>query len=278
MNRRLLSLAVAALALVALVAAAVPALGDDSVAPSFDRRASAGALARAKRALGLSRQARRAARLARNEASSAGDHAEEARAHANAATALGEENRSQLAAAQGDVRAVNARVDALRAQVEELAAQAGGGGKVVSAEAPALVSTASPTGEFEALGGPSVQLTVPPSGLIEVWAQVAIDDEEGGAVGLFEDGAEVDGIAEPEICGEDSALIDASGGGPGNFVLFASPPVPGVIGCTSAGAPAAILLSRPPGPHTYELRYAQCSCGGAPAEFKDRVLRIAPRR
>ncbi len=277
MNRRLFSLAVAALGLVALVAAAGPALGDDTVAPQLDRRASAGALARAKRALGLSRQARRAARLARDEAANAGDRAEEARARANSATALGEENRSQLATAQGDVRAVNARIDALKAEVEELAARDSGSGRVVSAEEPALVTTSSPTGEFEALGGPSLQFTVPPSGLIEVWAQVAINDEEGGAVGLFEDGQEVDGIAEPELCGDDSALIDASGGGPGGFVLFASPPVPGVIGCTSAGAPAAVLLSRPPGPHTYELRYAQCSCGGAPAQFKDRVLRVAPR-
>ncbi|HVY97395.1 MAG TPA: hypothetical protein VHA54_10595 [Solirubrobacterales bacterium] len=277
MNRRSLSLAVAALALVALVAAAVPALGDETVAARLDRPASASALAKAKRALGLSRQARRSARLAHNAAANAGDRAEEARARANAATALGEENRSQLATTQGGVREANARIDALKAQVEELAARAGGGGKVVSAEDPALVSTSSPTGEFEALGGPSVHVTVPPSGLIEVWAQVAINDDEGGAVGLFEDGHEVDGIAEAEICGDDSALIDASGGGPGGFALFATPPVPGVIGCTSAGAPAPVLLSRPPGPHTYELRYAQCSCGGAPAEFKDRVLRVAPR-
>ncbi len=247
-------------------------------APSLDRRASAGALARAKRALGLSRQARRAARLARSEAANAGDRAEEARAHANSATALGEENRSQMATAQGGLRAANARIDALQTQVEELAAQDAAGAKVVSAEEPALVSTSSPTGEFEALGGPSVQVTVPASGLIEVWAQVAINDGEGGGVGLFEDGHEVDGIAEPELCGDDSALIDAWGSGSGQFVVYATPPVPGVVGCTSAGAPAAVLLSRPPGPHTYELRYAQCSCGGAPAEFKDRTLRVAPRR
>jgi hypothetical protein len=283
-NRRSFSLAAAGLTLVALVAAAVPAFGDDALAPSLDRRASAGALARAQRALGLSRQARRVARRARGEAANAGFRAEEARAHANSATALGEENRSQLATAQGGVRSAHARLDtlkaqteALRAQVEDLAAQDRGGARVVSATEPGLVSTASPTGDFEALGGPSVEVTVPPSGFIEVWAQVAINDDEGGAVGLFEDGQEVDGIAEPEICGDDSALIDASGGGPGNFAVFATPPVPSVIGCTSAGAPAAVLLSRSPGPHTYELRYAQCSCGGAPAEFKDRVLRVAPR-
>lgn len=277
MNRRSISLAAAGLALVALVAAAVPAFGDDSVAPSLDRRASAGALARAQRALGLSRQARRLARRARAAAVNAGFRAEEARGHANAATALGEENRSQLVNAQGGVKAADARIDALEAQVRALAEQGGGGAEAVSATEPGLVSTSSPTGEYEALGGPSVQVTVPPSGLIEVWAQVAINDEEGGGVGLFEDGQEVDGVAEPELCGEDSALIDAVGAGPGNFVLYATPPVPGLIGCTSAGAPAAVLLSRPPGPHTYELRYAQCSCGGAPAEFKDRTLRVAPR-
>lgn len=277
MNRRSFSLAAAGLALVAFVAAAVPALGDDSVAPRLDRRASAGALARAQRALGLSRQARRVARRARAAAVNAGFRAEEARGHANAATALGEENRSQLVTAQGGVRAANARIDALEAQVEALAVQGGSAGKVVSATESSLVSTSSPTGEFEALGGPSVQVTVPPSGLVEVWAQVAINDDEGGGVGLFEDGQEVDGVAEAEICGDDSALIDATGGGPGGFVSYATPPVPGVIGCTSAGAPGSVLLQRSPGPHTYELRYAQCSCGGAPAEFKDRTLRVAPR-
>lgn len=276
MNRRSISLAAAGLALVALVAAAVPAFGDDSVAPSLDRRASAGALARAQRALGLSRQARRVARRARAAAVNAGFRAEEARGHANAATALAEENRSQLANAQGGVRAANARIDALEAQVKALVGQ-GAGGKIVSATEPGLVSTSSPTGEFEALGGPSVEVTVPSSGFIEVWAQVAINDDEGGGVGLFEDGQEVDGIAEPETCGDDSALIDAWGSGHGNFILYSTPPVPGVIGCTGAGAPAPVLLSRPPGPHTYELRYAQCSCGGAPAEFRDRTLRVAPR-
>ena len=49
MNRRLLGVVMAAAAIAVLVA--VPALGRDAVAPTFDRKASAGALVKAKRAL-----------------------------------------------------------------------------------------------------------------------------------------------------------------------------------------------------------------------------------
>jgi hypothetical protein len=37
-----------------------------------------------------------------------------------------------------------------------------------------------------------------------------------------------------------------------------------------------VLLQRPPGEHTYELRYSECVCGGE-AEFQNRVLRVGPR-
>jgi hypothetical protein len=275
-NRRLLPLAAAVAALTAVAAAAVPALGDERVAPRFDRAASAGALAKAKRALALARQASHESRVTRNVASGAEYHASEARTRAVLASGLAETDHDQLSS-------VRSRLDALELRLAKVEAEPrpidgiGERSPVISAREGSLVSTSSPSGEFEALGGPQVQVVVPASGLIEVWAQVAINDDEGGAVGLFEDGQEVDGISEPELCGDDSALIDAAGEGPGNFVLFATPPVPSVIGCAGAGAPAPVLLSRTPGIHTYELRYAQCSCGGAPAEFKDRVLRVAAR-
>ncbi|MET0558541.1 MAG: hypothetical protein ABW065_07700 [Solirubrobacterales bacterium] len=276
MNRRFPALAVCAAALVAFVVAAVPALGDDRVAPSFDRAASSAALAKAKRAITLARQARRDARIARTEATGADYRANDARTRAVLASVRADEDHELLTAARSRLDAMEVRLAKIEAEPRPIDG-IGESSPVSSATVPGLASSSSPSGEFEALGGPQVQVVVPSSGLIEVWAQVAINDDEGGGVGLFEDGQEVDGVSEPELCGDDSVVIDASGGGPGNFVVFATPPVPGLVGCGSAGAPAPILLKRQPGIHTYELRYAQCSCGGAPAEFKDRVLRVAPR-
>lgn len=269
MNRRLLVAAVSAAAIVALVLAAVPAFAVDTVAPTFDRKASAGAIAKAKRALRLSREARRMARRA-------GERAGEAQARANGAIALAEEDRSQLNATQAQLAALKKQVEGIKAP--ELP-------KVASAAASGLVTTNAVFGEYEALGGPSVEVTVPDSGLIEVWAQVGIEEEEGGAVGLYEDGAKITGISAAEFCGDPggiqdgSALIDMQGIGPGGqFVPAATPPNVGLLGCASAGAPSSVLLTRPAGRHTYELRYSECSCNpGGGAEFRDRVLRVAPR-
>ena len=275
MNRRPLSLAIAAIAVVGLVAAAVPAFARDTVAPTFDRQASAGALVKAKRALRLARQAQRTAR-------GAGDRAEEARAHANVANALAEENRTQLAAVRSQLNALKEKVEAPASLANDIVPEQT---KVVSAIEPGLVTTTGVFGEYEALGGPSVQVTVPASGLIEVWAQVEAEEEDGGAVGLYEDGAKIPEISAAEICGDPSgiqdgsALIDMQASGPGGqFIAAATPPIPGFLGCASAGAPAPVLLRRPLGTHTYELRYSECSCNpGGGAEFRNRVLRVAPR-
>jgi hypothetical protein len=139
-------------------------------------------------------------------------------------------------------------------------------------------STQSDT--YVPLGGPSVTLTVQPSGLVELWAQATLDDDEG-AVGPFRDGQLVPGQAS-DACGPDGdgALLDGDPsafgspltlgtGGGGNF---------GVAACGSLGPPEALLIQAPPGRRTFELRYAECSCaGGGTATFSDRSLRIAPR-
>jgi hypothetical protein len=138
------------------------------------------------------------------------------------------------------------------------------------------VTSTAPVGSYESKGGPSVTVTVPNSGLIEVWVQADIRDDEGGAVALYEDGNKVGGVSLPDACGDGAALIDMQGGGSGEFETFSTPPTLTFFGCASTGAPAPVLLSRPPGEHTYELRYSECSCGGS-AEFRNRVLRIGPR-
>ena len=149
---------------------------------------------------------------------------------------------------------------------------------VVSAQENGLVTTTAPQGAYEALGGPSVQVTVPASGLIEVWAQVDIRNDDGGTVALFEDGQEVPDISDEDFCGDDSALIETEGGGPGDFDTYSTPALRGIIGCNNTGAPSPVLLERPPGTHTYELRYSECQCGPGPgAEFQNRILRVGPR-
>jgi hypothetical protein len=161
------------------------------------------------------------------------------------------------------------RVDQLQADVDST--------RIASATAPGLVTSSAPIGSYEDLGGPSVQVTVPGSGLIEVWAQAEILDDDGGAIALFEDGQPVHDIADDTYCGDDSVLIEMQGGGSGDFVTFSTPPsVETILGCASTGAPSPVLLQRPPGEHTYELRYSECVCGGE-AEFQNRVLRVGPR-
>lgn len=167
------------------------------------------------------------------------------------------------------------RANKARKQAERTQAELDGTGIVSDTEAGLVTSTA-PIGSYEAKGGPSVEVTVPGSGLIEVWAQAEIRDDEGGAVALYEDGSKVRGISADDACGDGSALIDMQGGGTGEFETFSTPPTLTFFGCTSVGAPAPLLLDRPPGNHTYELRYSECSCGGS-AEFRNRVLRVGPR-
>jgi hypothetical protein len=142
------------------------------------------------------------------------------------------------------------------------------------ASAPGSVSTTSD--EYEALaGGPSLTATVPQSGFIEVIAQVATPDtSDEVAVGLFEDGAFVSGQA-TECGGPTSGtLFTTPGGGLGG--TYGTPASFGGISCSSTGAPGPVLFQRPPGTHTYELRYAVC-CPPGTAEVSDRKLWIGPR-
>lgn len=151
--------------------------------------------------------------------------------------------------------------------------------RVRSDEVAGAVASSAAFGDFEPLGGPSVEVTVPGSGLIEVWAQAEIADDNGGAIALYEDGQPVDRLADAEICGDESVLIDFQGaGGTGEFMTLSSPPsFDALLGCGDVGAASPVILRRPPGRHTYELRYSECSCGDV-ATFRNRLLRVAPRR
>jgi hypothetical protein len=149
--------------------------------------------------------------------------------------------------------------------------------KVVSSEDSGTVTTTS--GSYVDLGGPSVNVTVPAPGLVDVWAKVDIEDNsDGGAVALFADGQLVPGqaqICDPDI---DRALILWEGTGGGGPISVATPSA--IIGagggCGTLGPPGPVQIQVAPGTHTFELRYADpCPCGSS--QFSGRVLRVAPR-
>lgn len=129
-------------------------------------------------------------------------------------------------------------------------------------------------------GGPSVEVTVPASGLIEVWAQATMD--EAGAVSLYQDGAEMPG--QSENCGAPeggSGLFSGENLGGSGETFTVGTPAAGFF-CGTEGAPGPVLFQTTPGTHRYELRYASCGCGGggpeaSPVTFSARRLYVAPR-
>jgi hypothetical protein len=119
-------------------------------------------------------------------------------------------------------------------------------------------------------GGPSLTVTVPPSGLIQVAAS-AFGDAGSGAVSLYEDDAPMEDQGGDLCYGGVGTLFDVSGdlmqatfGTPGNV---------GGFGCATIGPPGPVLFETEPGEHVYELRYAYtgCSCG-TEATFSNRRL------
>ncbi|MEA2410352.1 MAG: hypothetical protein QOC77_913 [Thermoleophilaceae bacterium] len=117
--------------------------------------------------------------------------------------------------------------------------------------------------------GPSVTVTVPTSGLVEVYARVHIknDDANGdGQVGLRIDGAHA------EACGGNGLIIltpvttqdlDFTTGG----------------SCGTQGAGSSIMVTATPGTHTFDLVYGVGKGGGGSTtvHFSDRRLYVAPR-
>ena len=235
MSRKLMVLG---LAVVLVVAVAIPVVAQQRVVTPKLQKISKQALKKSKKALRTSRAALRQARFANQQAGAAGQAGAQAVAAAAAAQATVDSTRLQRASAAGPV------------------------------------TTSSET--FVALsGGPAVEVTVPPSGLIEVWAQATISED--GAVSLYEDGKPVPGQA--ELCGPGGAgVLFAVEGSLGEPIALATPAGPGIGLCGSIGAPAPVLFQTSPGTHTYELRYADCGCeGSAPSTFSERRLFVGPR-
>jgi hypothetical protein len=266
------------LALVIAAAVAIPALADPgpSAQSASVKGLSKRALAKAKDSLRQARGARRAANRAANAAEGAEDLARAAQGTASAAqsaatAAQGAATGAQKAATSASEKAGGAELNAKEAKAEVASTRP----KIGFAEG----SVATKSESFVKLsGGPSVAVTVPPTGLVQIWAQATVDGEDEGAVSLYEDGQPVAGQAE---CGDTKGvLFAASPITPGEPLLVGTPASqPGIIGCATLGAPGPVLFRSTTGEHTFELRYAACSCTGGPAEemtFSERRLVVQP--
>jgi hypothetical protein len=258
---------VVAIALVLALAVAAPTIG-----ATTNRGAIAeNALDIAKEARSVAKSAKRTANRARGAAQSALDIANGANAAANVAQSSANDAAAKADAASSTATGAATKADAVAAELA--------GAKTKTATANGTVTTDNET-TYQDLGGPSVTVTVPSSGLIEVAAQATLLD---GAVSLFEDGQQVPDQDPNDICSggggaspPTGVLFGAPGGGPP--IVLSTPASINFIGCGNTGPPTPVLFKTSPGQHTYALRYASCGCNApAPAEISDRFLAVTPR-
>lgn len=147
------------------------------------------------------------------------------------------------------------------------------------------VTTSSPTfAELPGSPGPSVTVTVPESGTIQVAASVVAVNGDG-AVSLYRDGVQMP--EQSDICVPDAGgglwlpgvLFDANADfNAPDPVRFATGAGAGLMGaCSTTGAPSQLVFQTTPGRHTFELRYALSGCGCSPAvSFSERKLWVTP--
>lgn len=251
MERRYL---VTALALVFALAAITPTLGAQSQTQSV--------LANANFSVKTAKAAKRIAKRARTIAYGARTTASAAETSADAAVKTADEAKNSANQAKVTADATAAELAALRSR---------------SDTDPGSVSTAEENA-FLDLGGPSVNVTVPASGLIEVAVQATIDED--GALSLFEDGQQVPGQDPNDFCetsaGLAGSLLNNSAGV--GVLTLATPAGPTLFSCGSLGPPVPVVFTTSPGQHTYDLRYADCGCdAGIDAVFSNRTLTVTPR-
>ena len=140
----------------------------------------------------------------------------------------------------------------------------------VTTDKASFISSASVTGSNATtstaptdLGGPSVTVTVPSGGVVELFAQADISVAGGGTptgrVDLFEPNLLA---SAPGIMGSQSTTFQTRRSSPG------SNDFDGVINATRAGW---ITLVPPPGTYTFSLRYETT---GGTATFQNRTLLV----
>jgi hypothetical protein len=245
------------LAAVIALAVTIPALAAGGAAKSGSVKSlSKRALAKAKLALRTSRGAKRSARAAA----------------ASAALAQIAASGAKVAATEAFAKAASAREVAGGAELKAGEAKEAFASTHVKADLVEGATTVTAE-KFEKRGGPAVALTVPASGMVQVWAQATVEEE--GDVSLYEDNEQVPGQAECAApkAGEGGLFSNPTSGPP---ITLATPAVGPE--CANSGAPAPVLFQTTTGPHTFELRYAACACQPGPlkATFSERRLIVQP--
>lgn len=245
------------------VAIAIPALADSGTTAKTAsvKGLSVRALGKAKAALRTARSAKRNVHKAVVAATAAQDSAEAS--SASAATAKTE-------AAQAFGKAASAREVAGGAELKaKETAEALAGTRPAIGFAAGEVTSESLSFQ-KGSGGPAVTVNVPQTGLVQVWAQALVEGE--GAVSLYEGNQQVEGQAS-DCNGAKGVLFAIES--PGETTLAATPASFDLTGaCATLGAPGPVLFRTTGGTHTFELRYAACSCEPGPdkAIFSERRL------
>lgn len=270
MSRRAVVILLAGVIAAAVAIPALAAAGGGAKSASV-KGLSVRALAKAKAALRNARAAKRSVHRAATSASEARDAA---------AAAQGSATASQSSASSASSAAANASKQAT------LADEKAGGANLKAEEAKEALAATKPhldvaegpvtteSTSFQKLAdGPAVSVEVPTSDLVQVWAQALIDGP--GAVSLYEDGKPAEGQA-LDCNGANGVLFSLDAPEP---ILAATPAAFSVSSdCATLGAPGPVLFQVATGTHSFELRYAACSCGGPPelATFSERRLVVQP--
>jgi hypothetical protein len=113
------------------------------------------------------------------------------------------------------------------------------------------------------LGGPSVTVTVPSGGVVEIFAGAQISDTGGGSGAV----GEVSLIGSPLLTAPSRILAS---GTPNLRATYTSPGSNDSNGVLNPARGGWITLAPPPGTYTFSLRYA--APGGGTATFQNRAL------
>jgi hypothetical protein len=114
------------------------------------------------------------------------------------------------------------------------------------------------------------------TGLIELAAQSQINDDAGAVALFQDGSSMPgqSDVCDQVVGTPGPALFTSTDGLSGTWSTPASLVVTG--NCGSTGPAAPVLFVTTPGSHTYELRYAFCGCAGTDATFSQRKLWVTP--
>jgi hypothetical protein len=119
------------------------------------------------------------------------------------------------------------------------------------------------------LGGPSVTVTVPSGGVIEVYALADISDTGGGASAI----GKVD-LLEPSLISTPEEILGSSANAfTRKYTTPGSNDFDGALNVTRSGW---LTIPSPPGTYTFSLRYE--ADGGGTATFQNRILLVRVTR